>query len=316
MPEHVEIDTILIIRGCIKLHITNYLGLPKGHAAIPFIDITTRRDTKLFLDPCLIERCDDDLSRQAAALIMDYEDCLYADMRNGRWHFTPTSEEAHEIHETKLGYGNGRNGKGTSPDGMRDSLNGLCMLANGITTISRIQDISVFVEDFAEDRMSDLLTNILRQLLCQFTAEQMQAFGKAPGGTQHIKAWDVQSHGWVTYSGPYWLVDGQKVLLVPKWWVRKNYLFKAHQYLYGVIIERMQRDAGLVDLTKADIWRNMERDSEHWEYNKVIEYTYEDPAALDAYHARMPSYYGRAKGCMSDADLDEAVYGHRITRTA
>lgn len=298
------------------MHITDFLGIPRGHEAISFVDITTRLDTKLFLDPCLIERGEDDLSRQAAVLIRDYEDRLYADMRNGRWGFTPASEEAHEVHETKLGYGNGRNGKGKTPDGMRVSLNGLYRLANGIATISKIQDISLFVEDFAEDCMSDLLTNILRRLLCQFTAEQMYSFGKAPSGTQLIKAWDNRVHGWVTYKQPYWLVEGQKILLVPKWWVRKNFLFKAHQYLFGVIIERMQRDSGQEDLTKTDVWKNMERDSEHWEYDKVIEYTRENPDALEAYHIRMPSYYGRARGCMSDADLDEAVYGHRASRTA
>lgn len=296
------------------MHITDYLGLPRGHAAISFVDITTERDTRLFLDPCLIERGDDDLSRQATALIEDYEDRLYADMRSGRWLVTAAFEEAHEIHETKLGYGNGKNGKGKTPDGMRDSLNGLCLLANGIVTISKIQDMSVFVEGFAEDCMSDLLTNILRLLLCQFTAEQMRAFGKEPSGNQDITAWDAQEHNWATHHRPYWLVDGQKVLLVPKGWVRKIHLFNAHQYLCGVIIERIRRDNGLEDLTRKDIWRNMERDSEHWEYDKVVEYTRENPDALDDYHTRMHSYYTRKRGCMSDDDLDRVVYGHPRAR--
>ena len=56
------------------MHISAHLGLPPGHSHFPFVDITTRSDTRLFLDPCLIERSQDDFSRYAAALISDFED--------------------------------------------------------------------------------------------------------------------------------------------------------------------------------------------------------------------------------------------------
>lgn len=298
------------------MRITTYFGLPQGHATIPFVDIRTDDDTRLFIDPCLIERCTDPLSYKAAAIMANFADQLYKDMRSGRWATSHTVEAAHEVHETKLGYGNGRNGKGKTPEGMRISLNGLCFLANGIPSISRIQDMSVFVEDFAEDCMSDLLANLLRPLLCQFTAEQMSSFGIHPSGEEVILYWDCVSHRWIESVQPYWLVDGQKVLLVPKWWVRTRFLFKAHQYLCGIIIERMQQEHGYLNLRKHDIWRNMERDSEHWEYERVIEYTRHNPDALDEYHERMPLYYNRAHGCMSNADLDITVYGHYISETA
>lgn len=298
------------------MHITSYLGLPLGHRFIPFVDVTTSKDSQLFLDPCLIERGMDPLSKQASALIADFEDALYADMRWGNWHGTTIFNEAHEINDTKLGYGNGRNGKGKTPTGMRDSLSGLYALANGIPSISRIQDISVFVEDFAEDCMSDLLTNILRLILCQFTAKQMLSYGKQPAGLYQIRSWDSRTYNWIETEQPYWVIDGRRVLLVPKWWVRKRFLFNAHQYLCRVIIERMRKDSGYDDLSKEDIWRNMERDSRHWEYNKVIEYTRENPDALIEYHNRMPRYYNRANGCMDDDALDEAVYGYRVIETA
>ena len=54
------------------MFITEYIGLPMGHAGIDFVDITTERDTQLFLDPCLIERCCDPLSQDAAASISDF----------------------------------------------------------------------------------------------------------------------------------------------------------------------------------------------------------------------------------------------------
>lgn len=298
------------------MYISAHLGLPPGHSHFPFVDVTTRDDTRLFLDPCLIERSQDDLSKYATALIVDFEDRLYRDMRCGLWDVTTVFDEAHEINDTKLGYGTGYNGKGKTPHGMRNSLNGLCNLANSIPSISRIQDISVFVEDFAEDCMSDLLTNILRLLLSQFTADLMHTYGKTPAGKHLIKSWDLQTHSWIESEQPYWTVSGQKILLVPKWWVRKNFLFKAHQYLYGVIIERMKKESGYEGLAKIDVWRNMERDSEHWEYSKVIEYTQKHPDALSEYHARIPNYYNRSAGCMDDDELNRIAYGHFITEIA
>jgi len=291
------------------MFITDFLGLPKGHAGIAFVDVRTDDDTTLFIDPCLIELADDKLSREAATLIADFEDTLYADMRSGRWNTTHIFDEAHEIHDTKLGYGNGRNGKGKTPEGMRESLNGLCSLANGIPEISRIQDVSIFVEDFAEDCMSDLLTNILHRILCEFTADQMKLYGVEPDGFCIVKSWSRAVHRWTSAEQPFWLIDGRRILLVPKHWVRRGFLFKAHQYLCGVIIERMRDELGYDGLSKKSIWQNMERETEHWEYDRVVEFTKENPDALGEYHSRMLRYYHRANGRMSNTALDYAVYG-------
>ena len=298
------------------MFITEYIGRPMGHAGLDFVDITTSHDTRLFLDPCLIERCSDSLSRDAAALFSDFADQMYLDMRNGRWNSTHVFDEAHEIHETKLGYGNGRNGKGKTSHGMCDSLNGLCQLANNIRSISKIQDVSVLVEGFAEDCMSDLLTNILRLQLSSFTEEQMRRYGKTPQGFHEIKSWDSNTHDWTNTQVPYWQVDDNKILLVPKRWVRKRHLFRAHQYLYAVILERIRNEFGNKNLTKKDMWRNIRRDTKNWEYDKVIDFTLEHPDALGEYHNRMYKYYDRANGCMSDDDLDEAVYGQYMSETA
>lgn len=297
------------------MNVSSYLRIPQGHSSLDFVDITTDDDTELFIDPCLIELGRDTFSQEAARTIADFADQMYADMRSSRWHYTHVFDKAHEVHETRLGYGNGHNGKGKTPQGMRDSLNGLCDLANGIPSISRIQDVSIFVQDFAEDCMSDLLANILRRMLSRFTAEQMAYYGRKPDGFHEVRAWNRFVHGWTSTQEPFWQIDGRKILLVPKWWVRKNFLFKAHQYLCAVIISRMKEEPALLGLPKVTIWKNMERDTEHWEYDKVTAYTLEHPDALAEYHDIIPRYYRRIYGCMDDDELDEAVY-HRAHRTA
>lgn len=215
-----------------------------------------------------------------------------------------------------LAYGNGHNGKGKTPEGMRDSLNDLCDLATKIPTISCVQDIPVFVQDFAEDCMSDLLTNILRRILTQFTADQMQRYGIEPDGYHEIRSWDREKHDWAWSQEPFWRVGSRKILLVPKWWVRKHFLFKTHQYLSLVILERMRDDPRYRDLSKRIMLQSLEREIPHWEYEEVTRYTLAHPDALREYHRKLPLHYNKAYGCMSDEALDKAVYVRRSRRNA
>ncbi len=224
------------------LHISEKLNLPRGHVNYPFVDITTDRDTLLFIDPCLIELGTDPLSMSAVQIINDFVDVLYRDMREGRWLHSCVFDEAHEINDTSLGYGNGRNGRGKTSTGLRESLSGLNELTSVIQTISKIQDIPVLIEGFAEDCMSDLLTNVLHLLLSNFTSEQMMKLNVPAAGTHEIKYWDHTTHHWQGMQTKFWTIEGKKVLLVPKHWVRKNYLFKTHQYLTAVVLTRLQRE--------------------------------------------------------------------------
>ena len=298
------------------MYVTTYLRIPKGHEDIDFVDITTDADTELFIDPCLIERGRDPLSREAAEIIADFADQMYADMRTSRWNNSSVFDEAHEVNETKLGYGHGHNGKGKTPEGMRDSLKDLCDLATKIPTISCVQDIPVFVQDFAEDCMSDLLTNILRRILTQFTADQMQRYGIEPDGYHEIRSWDREKHDWAWSQEPFWRVASRKILLVPKGWVRKHFLFKTHQYLSLVILEHMRDDPRYRDLSKRIMLQSLEREIPHWEYEEVTRYTLAHPDALSEYHRRLPLHYNKAYGCMSDEALDKAVYVRRSRRNA
>lgn len=294
------------------MHVTDFLGIPKGHHNLQFVDVTNNLDTKVFIDPCLIERGEDNLSMRAATKIAAYEDKMFVDMRNGCWDETTIFDVAHEINETKLGYGNGENGKGKTAYGMQKSLSNLYALFNVIPSIERIQDVVVFVERFSKDCMSDLLTNILRKELCEFTSEQMEAHQKSPDGIQIQKAWDANAGEWRNEELPYWLIENKKILLVPKMWVRKHYLFSTDQYLSRVIVERIRRENGQEDVPKKEIKRRFDKSDPHWKYKTAIQYTKKNPDALVTYHERMNGYYDRKNGAISDDDLDMATYGYCI----
>ena len=286
----------------------------QGHANFDFVDVQLDTDNRIFIDPAVLEFATDEWGVEANKYVQSYFDCLFTALRENR--IDELFAHAHEQNATKFGYGNGRNGKGKTANGLEESLSKLKELVHAIPTISRGEDIPVLVEGFAEDCMSDLLTNILHRQLNEFTAYQMQMRNILPTEKRTFWSWDVLKRSWVQVTMKSWSYGGKELLMVPKWIVRQKYLFKAHQYLYGVIIERLQIEKGWEDMKKIDILNNLPKNTEHWEYEKVIEYTKKNPDALDEYHKRIPRYYNRAHGIMSDADLDIAIYGYEIDEVA
>lgn len=293
------------------MHLSDYIkDGRKGHANFAFVDVQLDSDNRIFIDPVVLENATDPWSIAANKCVQSFFDCLFVAFKNNQEN--ALFDHAHEQNATKFGYGNGQNGKGKTADGLEEALSKLKKLVYVIPTISKGEDIPVLVEGFAEDCMSDLLTNILHEQLNEFTAQQMKCRGIPATGRKTFWTWDMQDNAWRQVTKESWFYKGKELLMVPKWIVRKNYLFKAHQYLYGVIIERMQVEKGCEDLKKIDMLNNIPKVDAHWRYKTVIQYTKKHPDALEEYHKRIPKYYKRAHGIMSDEELDIAIYGCKV----
>ena len=289
--------------------ISDYFNLGcKGHANFNFVDVSLSSDTRLFIDPWLIEKADDPWSYKANAVLQSYMDCLFVAFRDRTDARRSLLAHAKEQNATKLGYGNGFNGKGKTPTGLYESLRGLSDLVQKIPTIKKASDLKVFVQKFGEDNMSDLITNILHLQLNEFTIDELTNWGITPNGETSFWTWDMVSKQWIQITRPSYTYNGNEILLVPKWTVRRNYLVCVHQYLYTVVIDRM-RESGYDGWSKKDIWTNIPHTSDDWEYKFVLSKTCEDPSLLAKYHERIPLHYNRCYGSMSDESLDMAVYG-------
>lgn len=287
----------------------------KGHSLYDFIDIDLDRDNKLFIDPTLIGLGSDPWSKKARECIDSFFDSLFQGFKTDD--VRDLLSHAHEQNATKLGYGHtGVNGKGKTPDGLDYSMGNLKRLVQEIPSISQCEDLPVLVEGIAEDCMSDMLTNILHKQLNEFTATQMQKYRIPHDCIRPFFTWSVEEKRWKEVYAPCWTYKGKEILLVPKWIVRRKYLFRAHQYLMVVIIERLRIEQSKNSSTKKEIWTTLERLSEHWEYEYIKNYTQKHPDALDEYHRRLPSYYLRTNGQLRDADLDFHVYGTKSIKTA
>lgn len=280
----------------------------KGHENYEFVDVCLDADNRLFIDPCLLEIAQDPWSINASKIMHSYFDCLFDELRSNNLQNSSLLDHAREQNATKLGYGNGRNGKGKTAKGFWDSIKGLSILVHEIPTINLAQDLPVLVQNFAEDCMSDLLTNILHDQLNSFTSRQMNLWGCPNQGQKTIWTFDPNSKSWIQVSRPCWYYKGKELLMVPKWIVRKNYLFNVEQYLSRVIIDHMRALDNSQNLKKIDIINNLPKKTPHWRYDTVISYSRKNPEVLTEYHHRMPKYYYRKNGKMSDEQLDAVVY--------
>lgn len=289
------------------------LGI-KGHDKFDFVDVRVNDDNLLFIDPCLIERANNSWGQKSTRIMTSYFDKLYSayinnDMQQKKYLLSYAGEQ----NGTRLGYGNGYNGKGNTANGLIEDFKPLEGLIHEIKTIGKAQDLPVFIPGFAEDGMSDLLTNILHEQLNDFTLMQMKKRGIKSNGAVTFYSWNEKTQRWQLVKKPSYLVNGKELLLVPKNIVRKNYLFGTGQYFTRIIVDRMREDGDWKntdgkDIPKKEIIKRLQYSSEHWMYDQVIGYSKKNNDALDEYHHRLSGFYSEYGQPMGDDDLDRVIY--------
>ena len=137
------------------------LNLPQGHSEVDFVDIDVHHDTELFIDPCLIEVGKSSFCQKANNVLQDCMDYM-VDMYRSHASYSDKLrffDHMHEVNCTKLGYGDGDNGKAKSAEGMIETLSDLEELIDHGIDISHAIDLPIFIKDYAEDCLSDTLTN-------------------------------------------------------------------------------------------------------------------------------------------------------------
>jgi hypothetical protein len=299
-----------------KKTVTQYLNIESdGHKDIDFVDIYIKPDTKLFIDPCLVEISNDQWCKQAQKTVDSFFDALYLNYKKtaaGSDVISKLLEHSREINDSHLGYGNGKNGRGNTAEGMMKILAKVpTLIASGIEMDAPI-DLTLFVSDFAEDGLSDMLTNILYKELSEFTIQQCAKYGIS---TTPIDAdryyWDINTESWQRYLGHCLKIADEIVILIPKNIVRKSYYYNTSQYFSSVIVSRIQKDKTEYHDGKAVTPKKKDIKKEEYEtYGSVIEaaraHTMEKPKGLSFYHDNVFAAYKDKN--MTDDELDDFIY--------
>lgn len=293
----------------------------KGHSNYDFVDVAIDYDNLLFIDPMLIEMAKDEWSHEANEIINSFFDVFYKAYRmNDKHKKEELLSHASEQNGTHLGYSQGNNGKGSTKQGLLNVFSSLDLLLQDILSIKRPEDLKIFIPHFAEDRFSDLITNILHDLLNKFTTMQMEKYGIKSNSLQSFWYWDKEILSWKNVTRPSYCVNGKELLVVPKYIVRRNYLFSTNQYFNRIIVERMREEGGYMTdgklIPKSEILKGKRNSGNHWQYDEVVSYTKRYNDALNEYHKKLPIFYAENGHPLEDDQLDIVVYGCAIFKTA
>lgn len=215
------------------MRIGRYFKTGKQQPELDFVDIDTNTDIPLFLDPYFIANRTDQWSVQASNTIRNFFQNLIDKLRaNDRSAFKLLSH-LHEPNETCLGLSQGKpKGRGVGRENMLDlysSLSKSKAVKTGI--VSDIEDCHIFVDGFGKDKLSDMTTGILRRHLIEYTQNQAK-LNNIPlkPGVPSGYFWDTSLESWNNIHTDMLVVNGRKIILVPKGVVSFSFGYTPEKY--------------------------------------------------------------------------------------
>lgn len=208
------------------LAVSEYFKLEKSQYDLDFFDCYISKDTPLFVDPWAIRCGDDEFSVSAYQKMHSVFGKLIGHVRRGEEdEALELLDNLHEPRETGLGYAAySKNGSGVGPAKSKDIYDAL-LKSKAVQTglLTDLEDTALHIDGISNDNISDIVTNIIRLDLIKYTQEQCDLHGIPMVPSQTRVYWDEEQQDFVQSNNERTLiVDGKKILLVPKKILRRK----------------------------------------------------------------------------------------------
>lgn len=230
------------------MHISQKYNLRiTGHKDIDFIDIDEILDTRLFIDPYVLQALPNEFCVNACRCIDTFfQEVFRACHDQNHARLRSLLEYASEPNETNLGMKSISNyGKGTTAEELTSLFSEFYKIVHKNPYIeSNPLVLCMYIQNFDKDKMSDLITNIIRKLLYDFTVEQSIVWNMNLEATEEFIGyyWDYNNLNWNKLYGEPLSVGHKNILLVPKAIVRPRYVFNVECYIKQYILKNIQQD--------------------------------------------------------------------------
>lgn len=237
---------------------SQYFKLGLSQRELDFVDITTDRDTPVYVDPYAIEIRDDLWANTASEHIRTFFIEVLAALRSGDdARAQNLMSHFQEPNETCLGVSRGEpagRGVGNIQSGqLIRAIKKSSAYATGL--LSDLSEMSLYVERMDRDKISDLTTNIIRFLLAQYTKEQCEIYGIPMQQYVGPAGWSVDRLNWESRYLQLPYIEGKALLLVPKYIVRRRLSLDSQEFYNKqitdfLVAEHLKANSSLVHSIK------------------------------------------------------------------
>lgn len=241
------------------MNISEYFQLGKTQYELDFIDINLSSDIPLFIDPYYLGTCEFPWAVDANRTLENFFSLLLTYLQSEQYdeaHYI--FSHLHEPNETRLGLSKNKpQGRGVGPkDTERIFENLLRSKAIKSGVVEDIEDFRIFVPGIDKDKMSDLTTNIIKKHLVDYTINQCKLWNiplsaEVPSGFY----WDRNNQKWKNDYVETLVIDGQKILFVPKRIASYSKEYTPQKYLQHFVLnflqdEHLSKDSHLVQVRR------------------------------------------------------------------
>lgn len=228
------------------MKISEIFKLKKTQYELDFVDIDIDKDMQLFLDPYYISKINFPFAEESYKTLKNFFDYLLGLLKENY------VEEAEEIfsylgesNELCLGLSKGKpSGKGMGPKDCKKIFESLVKSKAYKTGVMEdIEDFRIFVPNVDKDKTSDMVSNIIKWQLIEYTQEQCKLWGiPLQSGIQSGVYWDTDKKEWDNTYTEMLVVEGKKVILVPKRIVSYSKVYTDKKYLDEYVLSFLQNE--------------------------------------------------------------------------
>lgn len=228
------------------MKISEIYNLDKSQAQLDFIDIDPTQDLPLFIDPFFLSKREDNWSIEATLTLRSFfQEVIDLIRAENEEEAKELFNHLHEPNSTCLGMsiGNPR-GRGVGyedTDKIYDSLLRSRAIQTGL--IQDIEDNILFVDNFGKDKLSDMATNIITKHLIKYTQDQCHLHN-IPLTSEVASGyyWNRQTNEWLAEYTDMLVINGKKILLVPKGIVSYSKAYSPDRYYNHFILDFLQNE--------------------------------------------------------------------------
>jgi hypothetical protein len=289
----------------------SYFRINKSQAQLDFVDVDTERDLSLFVDPYVFGQRTDIWSLTCHSAINSFFEVILESIRlNNSSRALQLLNKLNEPNETCLGLSSGKpSGRGVG------GIQAEAILANFEKSkaaktglLADLSDCELFIEGIGPDKISDITTNIIRSELIRYTQAQCNLHGIAlqqdvPSGW----LWNTQTKKWTEEYVYLPVLNGKKIILIPKASVRWKLGFSHQEYYNDFVLsylqsEHLSQNTALVETLKNGrqrVTKKSLKEIHPLEKNFLADFSIEHPEVLERYKNLM----GVPK-VVTDAELD------------